>query len=540
MKKRLVTLLLMLVGFTGYACADYDVEVLKANLKQHGNKMMSFSGIENDYIYIKSTEAETGDADKKKSKKSQADAIMCIRKNGKIAHEMTVEHPEEAEFLAAFEGNDKLMLIYHEEKGKADIIWVNKVDKNNVTPKWNPELLMYVKAKKKDYLQYDISPDKSHFVVGEASRKSKKDNYTLNIVMLDRTGKKCYEQNRVLSYIYNKIYFFDIAVNNDGYAYCSFFNYDKKSRYSNVCVYVLNGTDCKTYSESIGISWYFNCPFYSTATQSGGFVLAGVSSNKKSVLFYLTSPNAKLQRKVNAFDEKAKNAVENSFGRMYSSSSPVSDGKWMETQGVYQLEDGSYAVISEAWGKAHHVTVKTTTNTYTDKHGKKHTYTTTNRENDNYIHWSGSVVVAFYDCDFNLKEYRVCSKFQKKYTGTSSAKTGKNLFYRGDVSVLNALSHKSFADGNELRLLFYTNDGQEYWTICNMEMGKDNIVNKAVEYSKADFKIRDVNFAYKDYWVVHLYGENKKRRNDLSILRLHSKDNESEQTDVTEESPELL
>ena len=540
MKKRVMTLLLMLVGFASFACADYDVEVLKANLKQRGNRMTSFSGVENDYICIKNTEDETGDADKKKSKNSETDAIMCIGKNGRISHEMTVVHPEDAEFLSVFEGNDQLMLIYHEEKGKADIIWVNRVDKKNVAPEWNPELLLYVKAKKRKYLQYDISPDKSHFVVGEASRKGKKDNYTLNIATLDRTGKKCYEQRRVLSYIYNKVYFFDIAINNDGITYCSFFNYNKKTQYSNAYVYVLNGIDCKMHSESIGVGWYFNYPFYSTTTQSGGFVLAGVSSNKESVLFYLTSPDAKLQRKVDPFDEKAKSAVESSFSSMNSSSSPVSDGKWMETHGMYQLEDGSYAVISEAWGKAHHVTVKTTTNTYTDKDGKKHTYTTTTRENDNYIHWSGIIVVAFYDSDFNLKEYKVCGKFQTKYTGTSSEKTGANLFHRGAVSILDALSHKSFVDGNELRLLFYTNDGQEYWTICKMESGKANIVEKAVEYSKADFKIRDVNFAYKDYWLVHLYGENRKGRNDLSILRLHTKDNESEQTDTTEESPELF
>ncbi len=540
MKKRVVTLLLMLVGFASFACADYDVEVLKANLKQRGNRMMSFSGDENDYIYIKNTEDETGDADKKKSKNSETDALMCIGKNGKISHEMTVVHPEDAEFLAAFEGDDKLMLIYHQKNGKGDMIWVNKVDRKNVAPKWNPELLLYVKAKKKDYLQYDISPDKSHFVVGMASRKSKKDNYTLNIATLDRKGNKCYEQSPTLYYMYERVYFFDVTVNNDGVTYCSFFNKSKKSSLSKVYVYVLNGTDCKEHSEDIGISWYYNYPFHATAMQSGGFVLAGVSSNKESVLFYLTSPEAKLQRKVDAFDGTAASAVESSFSSMYSSSSPVSDGKWMETQGLYQFEDGSYAIISEAWGKAHHVTVKTTTNTYTDKDGKKHTYTTTTRENDNYIHWSGIIVVAFYDSDFNLKEYKVCGKFQTKYTGTSSEKTGANLFHRGAVSILDALSHKSFVDGNELRLLFYTNDGQEYWTICKMESGKANIVEKAVEYSKADFKIRDVNFAYKDYWVVHLYGENKKRRNDLSILRLHSKDDESEQTDVTDESPELF
>ncbi len=540
MKKRVVTLLLMLVGFSTFVCADYDIEILKANLKQRGNKMKSFSGIENDYIYINNTEEETGDTDKKKSKKNETDALMCIGKNGKIAYEMTVVHPDDAEFMAAFEGDNQLMLIYHQDKGKEDMILVNRVDKRNVAPEWNPELLMYVKAKKKDHLQYDISPAKSHFVVGEASRKSKKDNYTLNIATLDRMGKKCYEQNQPLSYIYNKVYFFDIAINNDGITYCSLFNYDKKTRSSSVYIYSLNGTDCREYTNNIGVSWYFNYPFYSTATQSGGFVLAGVSSNKESTLFYLTSPDAELQRKVDAFDDKAKNAIESSYSNMYDSSSPVIDGKWIETHGLHQLEDGSYAVISESWGKAHHITVKTTTSTYKDKNGKTHTSTYQTQENDNYVHWSGNIVVAIYDSNFNLKEYKVCSKFQQKRTGTSSERTGKNLFYRGDVSILDALSHKSFIDGNKLKLLYYINDGQEYWNLCTIQQNKDNTIEKAIEYSKGDFKIRDVNFAYKDYWVVHLYGENKKRRNDLSILRLHSKDDESEQTDVTDESPELF
>ena len=194
---------------------------------------------------------------------------------------------------------------------------------------------MLVKAKKRDYLQYDISPDKSHFVVGEASRKSKKDNYMLHITTLDRTGKIVYSQISYLQYIYKKVYFLDVVVNNDGITYCSLFNYDTKSKYSNVHVYALNGKDCKAYSENIGVSWYFDYPFCSATTTSGGFVLGGVSSEKQSVLFYLPSPDASLQKKVDSFSDYAKSAVESSFGKMHESSSPVSDGKWMETHGLY-------------------------------------------------------------------------------------------------------------------------------------------------------------------------------------------------------------
>ncbi len=522
MKNHFVLLCLVLWCFVANVNAQYDVQSLKSDLKSKDNKIFSYKGKEFDYLYL----LNVSDA----AKKQQNDAILCIDKKGGVAYEISVTHPANAEFYSLYEGDGHLMLMYSQEIKNENCILMNRMEKRNIKPEWNPEVILQIPDKHNDVTDCAVSPDGSYFVVGGIYRPKKKQPYTAKVTVINSKGNKQYDRSTFLTTKWTKMYNVNMRVSNDGVSYCSFIDYDPKTYNSDIVAYIFNEQTCFKASAFFGLAFYYKTPFNSVVTNSGDLIMSGINSNLTPFVSYYNNKTKLLSTKTYQLDDQSRAQLESSIARMYSASSNKSDGKWIETCAVHEFEDGSIAVLYEPEAGAHREYQKTNTYTYKDKKGVTHTNTITTTERVDYIHWSGCVLVGLFDKNLETKKFVVCDKFQ---TWTGSDRRYKNL---------DGLSHMSFMSNDKLKVVYFdaSNEGDK-WNMFTIKNG--GIIQnsqKVIDYTKADFKIRNIDFTYDNYWIVRLYGENKKRRNNLSIIHFDTDKNSSEKIDDSEESPELF
>jgi hypothetical protein len=522
--------------------AQYEVTDLKKDLREKINKTTSFNGTEYDYVYL----CDVADAPSQiqgPSPHIQYDAIVCIDKNGKAAYEMSLFHPTNAEFVTLFEGDDHLLLIYRKNTKKVDSILVNKVEKRNISPAWKPESLMAVRASstKRVFFDYSLSPNKSHLVVGESISNGKKKPQTLQVAVLDRHGKKKFEQIQQLNYAYKSVSYTHLNVNNDGLVYFSILNSLKKNIFypSDFTLYTLNGSECKDYIEKDEASKYELGPqshrmkTFTTTTSNGDLLIIGTQNyfDSNLITYHFDLKNQRLHAIVSSFDTTTKKLVSESFWKM-SASNTNRDFKWYDPCGIYELDDESYVLLHETEGLAYKEEQKTTAHTTTDKNGKTTTYYTTSTEYSNYNYWSGSIVLTFLDKNFRLTGFKVCQKHQHVYAGKYASRI---------EDLKKHLYHKSYLADNGLKLLYHIEHSKHsgYWYLGTIEKDKKELHdNIAIDDDKANFEIRNVEFISNDYWVVLLYGKKKKDRS-LSVIHFRDEKDSHESIDTSDEAPEL-